>query len=487
MAEKKKKTVALRVPLWGFGTWGALLSQYGFLCVLTLVVALPFAVPALVDAFAMRMGWTRLYYLPSPVDNQWFMLQFGVMWFMLPYCLGRVFCPPDVWQRNALTAVGLAFGLAHLASAVSCGNFLFALKNSSGLMLSVVLFLLIGTMGFGRSQIERICLFALLSMLPVGVYALAQSRGWDFLPYAAYGTLDGDVVDAAKEGKQGIATVFGHPNFMGAYMAPLFFWSVYFAFSTRRWHVAIRVLCAVVGFLMLASMVVGGTRGPLLGLAVGFAVFYARLAFVPGLRRPLLFFAGVAAFLVMAILFIPNPLLRVNFSIIDRLLGSTEIASRFYFWIVSLELVKDFPLLGVGSGGFNHLFWPAMSEFQASGQGEPYVVIISEVLHGINPGFVHNDYLQFLCEGGIVTLALFLALWAILFTQTWQGAALAVRHENTRLAVLCVTFLASFVVIAVDCVFNFSFHIPVSLMWFWVMAGLWVACREGVLKPLRKA
>ena len=449
------------------------ISKFGIYAILILVFILPFAVPAIYDALALRMSWSRIYYLPTPTENQWFMLQFGILWILIPYVAARIMFPPLSWERNGLTWLALIFGLCHIGSSLLAANPQFAFKSAIPMLTCILLFCAVGTMGLSKKDIEKVPLVAVLTMLPVGLYALAQSRGWDFLPYVPWGKTEGDIAIASNEGKQAIAATFGHPNYMGAYMAPLVFWAFYFTLSPAR-HKVLRILCVVIALLMLIAMVVGGTRGPLLGLAIGFAVFYMGLTSVPSLRRPVLFFGVLGILLTAAVLFIPNPFVKINFSIIDRLLGSKEIASRFYYWLISLEMFKDAPLFGLGAGGYNLYFWEFVQQFQASPNGPQYDFVVSDVLIGINPGFAHNDYLQILAEGGICSALVFLGIWAVIFSQCIKGCMMALRRSDSMSAILCVTFLASFVTVSVDCLFNFSFHIPVSLGWFWILAGIWV-------------
>ncbi len=460
-----------------------LISHYGLLTILVLVLLLPYAIPAIYDAFALRMSWTRFYYLDSPVANQWYLLSFGIVILLLPYILARVIWPPTVWHRNLLTFVGFGFGLAQLVSCLQAPNPLFACKTAVPMFMSILFFLAIGTFGLKKSDVVKIPLIAILSMLPISLYALAQSRGWDFLPYVPWGTNEGDTAIGATEGKQAIAATFGHPNYMGAYMAPLMFWCIYYSF-TARFGKILRSICTFIAVLMLVTMIVGGTRGPLVGLFVGLLCYYINLTFVPRFRRLLLFCAGVAIFIGILVLFVPNPFVQVNFPLAERFFGSKEIASRFYYWFIAIDMFKAHPLFGVGAGGYNLYFWDYMNAFQLSSEGPKYAFVVSDVLIGKNPGFVHNDYLQFLCEGGAVTLVFFLWLWTTILSQCWRTCSYALKCLNENAAIISATFFASFITIATDCIFNFQFHIPVSLLWFWIMAALWIVYRESVMSEL---
>lgn len=91
--------------------------------------------------------------------------------------------------------------------------------------------------------------------------------------------------------------------------------------------------------------------------------------------------------------------------VLNRVAGKGEYHSR-----VAMAIFKDYPLFGVGGWGYKHFCTDYMtkdeqSQFQAVG--------------GAN---VHNDYLQFLCEHGIVGFGLLVVIFCLLVTplfQTW--------------------------------------------------------------------
>jgi O-antigen ligase len=261
---------------------------------------------------------------------------------------------------------------------------------------------------------------------------------------------------------------------MASYLAPLLFWALYFVLA--RPSRAMRAVAGIAALLMITALIVGGTRGPWLAVLMAAVPYYMMLAASPAYRRPLLFSAGLGILVVVALLLIPNPLVHVQFDLQKRLLGSKEIAARFYYWLMAIQMFKDHPIFGIGYGNFDIQFWDYVDAYQRQPQSEYFRYVLQETIRGVRPGFVHNDHLQVLAESGLVGLVAWLGLWT---TLLHQGLVAARRwlHDQRRLLVVA-TFLASLICFGVDALTNFPFHVPVSGFLFWVTVGLWTAYYE---------
>jgi O-antigen ligase len=312
-----------------------------------------------------------------------------------------------------------------------------------------------------------------IGSIPLALYAVAQSQGWDFLPYSRTVTESGMEEIGTK---QRVSSLFGHPNHLASYLAPLMYWGLYFAFA--RFPRMMRVTGAVAALAILGAMVVGGTRGAWVAVAGAAVPYYLLLTFFPGLRRQLLFSGGVGLLLALLILFVPNPLVHVQFNVSERLFGSKEISARFYYWMMALEMLKESPVLGAGYNHFNVLFWDAVDVFQRAPESDFMRFILTDSIRGVLPGYVHNDFLQTAAETGISGLAVWLGVWSVLLSQMWETGRRLVR--TPRHLLMAATFLASFSVFGLDGMFNFPLQLPVSGFLFWTMVGAWVLFRTEI-------
>ena len=459
-----------------------LAQRFGLLSVLAILLTLPYAVPAFWDYVQMRMGWERGYYLLKPVENQVFYVQLAVLASMIPYCLWRAFAPPAGYPRNSLTYLALVFVALQVGSAFVSTNAEYSLRQLLMPFACLAVFLVIPTLGMGRRDMEKVFLVPVIGVIPLALYAVAQSQGWEFLPYAREREVAERMIETVS-GKQLTSSTFGHPNYLASYLSPMFFWSMYFAL-TRKPRVQ-KLLGGAALMSIVASLLVGGTRGGWVAVVAAGLPFYVLLTLSPAYRRQLLFTGGIVVLVVVAVLVIPNPLVRVQFNLADRVMASKEITSRFYYWLMSIEMLKDSPWLGVGFAHFDVRFWEYVDLFQRRPEADYYRFILTDSIRGVRPGFVHNDFLQIAAESGVFAVLTWLAMWSALVCQTWETARRL--RNNPRSLLLSATFLAAFLAMAVDGLFNFPMHIPVSRFLFWVMLGTWIVLRSDVAAEYREA
>lgn len=454
---------------------GRLAARFGLLGALAMVLTLPYAVPAIWDVVQMKLGLERTPYLIKPVENQLFFVQLGIILVAVPYLLWRTWAPPRRLYAGSLTLIACVFVGIQIASSTQASSLGYTLRALVFPVCLLCLFLLAHSMDLTRAGIQKIVLVAVIGFIPLGIYALAQSRGYEFLPYSKY--VSESTFEEVK-GKQVMSSTFGHPNYMGSYIAPLLFWALYWVLTPAKRIIKIVAACAAA--IILASLILGGTRGAWLAVAVATVPYYLLLTFSPVYRRQLLFAGGVGVFLVGIILFLPLPFLRIQFDLGQRIMASQEITSRLYYWMIALETFRDHWLQGIGYANYNVVFWDAVEAFQQRESSDFFRFILIDNTRGVAPGFVHNDYLQIAVEGGIGAILVWLGLWSAFISQAWETARRAGKDHAGLL--LAASFLASFVAFAVDGIFNFPMQIPVSGMLFWLTLALWVVFRDKMAR-----
>ena len=97
------------------------------------------------------------------------------------------------------------------------------------------------------------------------------------------------------------------------------------------------------------------------------------------------------------------------FNVADRVSGKGQYHTR-----VASAIMRDFPLFGVGGWGYRHFCLPYMEDGEL------------RQLQTVGGANVHNDYLQFLVEHGIVGFGLLVSCVALLVLPTirvWQACA----------------------------------------------------------------
>ena len=223
--------------------------------------------------------------------------------------------------------------------------------------------------------------------------------------------------------EQRLTGTFKMPNDLGAYLAlSLPYVMGYFVASWRRdakqWRI---LLLGAVVVVMGANLVLTLTRAAWVStitatvfLGVYFIVVALRKfsearhrvtseAPVHGLwKRPLLGFPIIILLLSLSLFLVPQHIKTRFQTMIEHPAGF--MGERPQWWQTSLELIRKYPLTGIGLGRFRY-------EYQTSGPPEQYNV----------PYHAHNIYLHIAVEHGIPSLLLFLWIVVIIYQQILAG------------------------------------------------------------------
>ena len=185
---------------------------------------------------------------------------------------------------------------------------------------------------------------------------------------------------------------------------------------------AVLFFFASVSTLSRATIILVTLSAAVLGLHATVAFFHTmrraqrvRMGAVLGLFLLVLVFIGVH--------FLPKDVQREidtlsTDAVLTRVTGKGQYHAR-----VATEVWKDNPLFGCGGWGYKHFCIPKMTK-------EEYHQL--QVVGGIN---VHNDYLQFLAEHGLVGFGLMVAIVILLVWPTgqiWAAMAKAIRFAPMR-------------------------------------------------------
>jgi O-antigen ligase len=192
--------------------------------------------------------------------------------------------------------------------------------------------------------------------------------------------------------------------------------------------------------LMLVSVALCLSRGGLLALAGGFAVFALVLRSWRGWRLPLGAVAVAGALAVgLGVWCGAEPVQARLTTVVE---GKALEESRLPIWSRVLPAVTQFPVCGTGYGTF--------------AQVEPLYRTTAQ-----EAGFVfdhaHNDYLEVLIEGGVPGLALSLLALGLVFHLGLRAVRLHLGRSAGALALGAVAGLAT---LAVHSVGDFGAHIP---------------------------
>lgn len=212
-------------------------------------------------------------------------------------------------------------------------------------------------------------------------------------------------------------------------MIPLALWMARSDMSTRWRRVG---MVAVVG--LIAAVVLTESRGAIISLGV------IALSELFGKRRTTSYRVALVASIVLMLLLAPSSLwhrmasIQIYGTAVNGDAQSSEI--RWQVLIAGLNMLKDHPVFGVGLDLFK----------QFSTQYNPR--LSAEDAH-----IAHNTYLQVAAEGGLTTLAPFLALMALALSNCRTARRIADERNEPKIADLAGAVRISILTFAVAAFF----------------------------------
>ncbi len=297
-------------------------------------------------------------------------------------------------------------------------------------------------------------------------------------------------------GKQIMISTFGNANFFAAYLVPIFLlvltWMVLSPVQAK-W----RILGIILLIIMAACILLSGVRSawislPVSLLAGGVLLISRRMkqqANPSGPRSPKQIIKWSMVALILLITFAgvmhkyqvyKTDWLKTR---IQTLSNIHELEERFLIWQVTMQMIRDNPLRGIGIGKFQADFFPQLSQFLnlQSPHGEYNAVLI--FIGGKNANHSHNDILQMTAESGIPAIAVF--FWILVFFSYFQIKA--IRHSDhwdwkiRQTGLFCGTLP-----FWVDMLVSFPLYLPANGLLFWSLTGLSIAhlYREPSREPI---
>ena len=315
----------------------------------------------------------------------------------------------SVWEARATRAMLALVLVSALSAALSIqrGKSLEAMLN---LLAITGLFLAAATCVRGMGALRTLAFVQVLAALPVAALGVMQHFRPDLLP-------------AANSYPGRALGPFGQPNRLGGYIVASI--PVALALALASQDRALRASLLVAVFGLVFCLIVTYSRGAWLGLAAGLVVLAAAFARWPELLpRPTLLAVSAAAIAIPVLLLLPSILSRVearppagpawNLPIDPEREGSG--AMRRAIWTGAWNAALRRPVLGSGIGTFREAFdrakSPLMKRLEAEG--------------GRTADQAHNHYLGLLAERGVLGLAAFAFLTALMF-----GAAATAMASGT--------------------------------------------------------
>ncbi len=341
---------------------------------------------------------------------------------------------------------------------------LFAVIIASTIFSPDIRFSLFGSPGRSGGLINLLCyfLFAVFTLsfvteetwyklLKVNLAAGALASAMAFVQY--FGVFN-TIFVAFQGGGAGVPSLIGNSTLLAVYMVFLAFCA--FTFFITEKSRSIKYAYAALCLVFLATIVITGSRAAYLGMliaAVFYLLWYPKTLRVAKIAAASLLIAGIIAVALFNLFpqlgnvngFFTTVATRANISTIARDLAG----NRFPAWQMTVQAIKDRPLLGWGPEnfymGFEQHYAPVNESLQREWWDRP-----------------HNILLDVAAHYGILALLAYVAFWVFLFVRLQQFKA---KEEHGTRKFFAHAISAALLAYGTILLFNFD-EFPTYLMAF---------------------
>jgi O-antigen ligase len=211
--------------------------------------------------------------------------------------------------------------------------------------------------------------------------------------------------------------------------------------------------------LMCCSLFLSGSRGGMISFLGSMFFLLLMVAKRKGRRRNISIVVGLSIAVFALLIWVGiRPMLR-EFSTVRDLSRDYDIQYRLQNWKDARKIVRDFPVFGVGLGAFSAIF----PRYKTSNLQHHYF-------------YLENDYMQLLCEMGIVGFGIFMWFMLGFFRRigTEDSNCGAERVDPIRYISL-YGCLPGIVAVGIHSLWDFNMRIPSNALLLSLIMGLALA------------
>ena len=242
--------------------------------------------------------------------------------------------------------------------------------------------------------------------------------------------------------KTRVYSVFGNPNILAEYLIMIIPISASLFWYSKKIHK--KAIFLITSLILTIALVLTLSRGGWVGFAFGIFIFIILI------EKKLLL--SIIPIVLAGVYFLPQ-------SIVNRILtignlGDSSNAYRIRLWKITLEIIRDNWLVGVGFG-----YIPFKTTF------ETYIRTMP-AYHS------HNTYLQTMGEMGILGLIVFIMLIFVLYKYSIKRL---MKQEDRYIRTMAGGVLAGLAALLAHGAVESVLYLPKIIITFWTLVGLILA------------
>jgi tetratricopeptide (TPR) repeat protein len=161
-----------------------------------------------------------------------------------------------------------------------------------------------------------------------------------------------------------------------------------------------------------------------------------------------------------------NILNRSPMTVAERALSTfdmedTSINRRLMIYKITLDMIKDKPLLGAGIGSFKYNFLDYQAQYIKENP--------SYIKNARKAAEEHNEYLQIFSETGLIGLLSFLSIFIIFF---FNVSNFFINEKSNKNKLVLLGLILGIICFLIDSLFTFPLHVPACGAAFFILVAL---------------
>ena len=275
----------------------------------------------------------------------------------------------------------------------------------------------------------------------LAIFGLVKSFGANPFPWWDYPELSEDV--------SRVAATFGNANNLAGYMEMVILLTLGLLLTGLKTPRIMIMLCLI--FLFIAALIFSFSRGGWIAALFGLAFMATALLTNRHFNRKILIAGIICGFLAVSLFVLANT------NVVDRIVtlkqkqDITNFIGRATAWAGIVDMIRDYPVLGIGPGTFAVVF----TQYQPPGLSARYFR-------------AHNDYLQVISEGGLLLIPIIIWMIIALYRKGFRK----LRNPSRLVRGITVGALSGITAILIHSLGDFNLQIPANALLFTVLVAL---------------
>ena len=372
-----------------------------------------------------------------------------------------------IWILNHLNNTGLEINITNLnlpiflfvlimtISLLNTNNLVLSLREYIVFLLYIILFFLIIGNVNSEWQFNVFIKILFLTSTIISIFVLMHYYGVDPTYLKAY---------------SGIISPIGNKNLISNYLATIF--PVLFSYYLLEDRIKNKVIYYLILLICYTTLIICQTRGIWISIfltfILGFYIFIKyKLSFIIFKKNSKWLILLLVTIVAITIIYsTENIFNKSEITTVQRFTSIYEdnfssIDSRLIIWKITIDMIKDKPLFGIGIGSFknNNQYYQAKYLLNNT----KYLKSRMQLLDA------HNEYLQIWVELGLIGLLIFLYAIYIFYNIFLHYIK---REKNIKNQLIALGLIGGITIYLFHCIFSFPFRIPALGATFFTILGL---------------